>query len=532
MKKEFSKTVPVFVFIIAALGLAGMFFFPMPWNTKKDVETYQTRIIIPPPPASQDAGRDDRSGGLQKEDDLRVKIPLKETEIIVAVLTDSFEGNIHEEQFIAYRSLPEIEGPVYLSYIAYDNLTGAYRQAWTAPSSAMVSGTIALFTEDIIGDRSLCILLTGMNSVGEHTLTIFRKKPDLKWMGQAAEPVFVKIAELRNDGPISIVKTERTQAYRLGITNGASFAISAYSRDRSSANIMDQVEYLYTYDESKGVYTEKSTTRVPGIQIEQRKVRELLGNLRAFEEFISGLWYFTSPQGTIDSRQYIYFDPSNREIIFYGDDTQQVFTWQKSNVTRYGLYISSQNISVTTLRRYVDISLESLDSINIKAIEGLRLKFGISAPWDGLYRKAGPLQTLNTEKAQGNLYIDAAYDSSIGKIIFYHDGSYQILSVNGASYGKYTFFYIDDREIMELRLTESRAAGKADSVSTVTRETYLVTSGAAPGASYFNSGGPAPSNTALDSKSLRKNIYLEKIRIGAHGIEKLHEGAIALNLSE
>jgi hypothetical protein len=363
-----------------------------------------------------------------------------------------------------------------------------------------------------------------MNGAGEHTLTIFRNNPGRN--GSAPdrdEPAFTKIAELRIDGSISIRETTRSQAYQLGMANGASFLIAAYGRDYDSPNIMDQVEFIYSYNGVNGLYEQSRINKIPGNQIEQRTVRELLGNPGAFETFIAGLWYYTSPQGTIDSRQYIYFDPSNREIIFYGDETQQVFGWQNSSATRYGLYLSSQNISVTTLRRFIDIELESLDSIRVKVVEDVRLRFGVNAPWDGSYRKAGPLQNRNAGRDGTRAHIDASYDSSMGKIRFLPNGNYEIHVGGMVRQGKYTFFNLENQEILELRSMETLAQEAGNENSPAGRETYLVEM----------PGGVSPAAEQSDeNQEPRKSFSLTKIRLGARGIERLHEGTVTLNLAE
>jgi hypothetical protein len=173
---------------------------------------------------------------------------------------------------------------------------------------------------------------------------VFRKKNAEEYDNEdTAEPelepeFFNKIAEIRIDGSIVIQETDRTQAYRMGLTNGQSYAIAAYGRDPESSNILDQVELTYSYNTVNGLYEQTKVARIPGSQVEQRRVRELLnGSGGEFENFITGLWYYVSPQGTLDNRQYIYFDPDSRELIFYGDEIQQVFTWQNSSPTRYGL---------------------------------------------------------------------------------------------------------------------------------------------------------------------------------------------------
>ncbi|GHT98620.1 hypothetical protein FACS1894142_5190 [Spirochaetia bacterium] len=349
------------------------------------------------------------------------------------------------------------------------------------------------------------MLVSGMNAREEHTLTVFRKNS-----GQPDEPPLTKIAELVIDGSISVQEGERTQAYQLGMTRGQSFDITAVGRDPESSNIMDQVEMTYTYNPVNDRYEVRNTVRVPGSQIEQQRLRELLsGNSGVFEGFIEGLWYYVSPQGTIDNRQYIYFDPLGKELIFYADETQQVFTWQSSSPTRYGLYVASQNISVTTLRRFLNIELESLDSIRVKVQEDVRLPINISDSWDGSYRKASNVENRSA-KAEITVtpYLDAVYDGSLGKIVFSGDGTYELFTDGASLKGKYAFFMLDDRELLELRPSSLPADGSA---SGSPRETYLV-------------------DRPVQDQERAQEVTLVRVRLGTRGIQELHETAISLVL--
>jgi hypothetical protein len=353
-----------------------------------------------------------------------------------------------------------------------------------------------------------------MNGAGEHTLTVFRKNrtPPPPSSGEKPEDIslFTKITELRIDGSISVREEERTQAYQMGLSAGQSFTIAAHSRDSGSSNIMDQVEIIYAYNPASDSYEQQKTTRLPGSQIEQRRVQELLsGNPREFESFIEGLWYYVSPQGTVDNRQYIYFDPASRELIFYGEETQQIFVWQNSSATRYGLYISCQNISVTTLRRFIDIELESLESVRIKVFEDVRLKIGVSASWDGSYRKAGTFihKTADVPGPAVVSHLDALYDGSIGKLRFYGDGTYELQTGDGVKKGGYTFFGLDNRELLELRPENNGG---------LSRETYLVET-------------PPPEEDAGPADpEVRRNMILTRVRLGVKGIQEAHEAAIFL----
>jgi hypothetical protein len=166
--------------------------------------------------------------------------------------------------------------------------------------------------------------------------------------------------------------------------------------------------------------------------------------------------------------------------------------------------VSSQNISVTTLRRFLDIELESLESIRVKVFEDVRLKIGVSAPWDGSYRKAGNAEhTAALSEGGGAIpHLDAAYDGSIGRIAFSSDGNYTLSSGGIAQQrGKYAFFMLDRQELLELRPQ-----------SGTSHETYRVEHSDGREAGAYES------------------LTLVRIRLGTGGIQELHEATISLAL--
>jgi len=522
MTRVFFRILIVLIVLFCVLGIGVLFFFPPPWNTQKSREESQPRIVIPRNPGTRANERNNPVEYLaaMSDETITAKVPLEEGEVIITVLNGDFDGSPFETQFVAYRNLLEIDSPIYITYINYNENSRGYRRVWSAPTAATRPGTISLDTMDLLGDRSVCVILKGVNGFGEHTITIFRKDPALpRVISATGRELFSKIAELRIDGTISIKEVTRSQAYQMGFGRGESFAIAGYGRDFESSNILDQVEIVYTYNPGNGLYEQSSRTLIPGAQVEQRRVRELLGDNKAFEEFISGLWYHMTPQGTIDRYQYIYFDPPSKEIIFFGDGTQQVFTWQGSAATRYGLYVSSQNISISTLRRSINIELESLESIRVRVVEDVRLKIGVNAPWDGSYRKASPLEHQEKKGSSGNAYIEALYDGSIGKIQFFPNGSYELNNRENLIQGKYAFFFINNQEYLELRSNEPRSTEKSsDNNPEFSRETYLVES-------ERSAAEPA-------SAENRKTLTLNRVRIGSRGIERLQEGSISLTLAE
>ena len=223
-------------------------------------------------------------------------------------------------------------------------------------------------------------------------------------------------------------------------------------------------------------------------------------------------------------RQFIYFDPLNREIIFYEDEIQQVFNWSNSSLTRLGIFISCTNISVSTLRRTIDIELESLNSLRIKVVEDVRLRIGVSGAWDGSYRKAGTPENRAEVISRHAPYIDAVYNSPMGRITFYPDGNFRIISSTASRQGRYAFFHLDNFLMLELRDTETRTSEIR--VETGLRETYLIESlvNDAPEPGQNSANDPAGNNPY-------RIMVLSRVLLGARGIQRMHEGNITLNLA-
>ncbi len=481
------------IFLVVAGACLWLLFGPSPFASSREAASPQIRVVSP------QAGKEATKGGdasvaerMAYEDDTVAKVALDEGEVAVTVITQDFDADAQDEQIIAFRRTAESEGPIYLTYAAFDQNLGGYRRMWTAATAATRPRTFSLFVKDLIGDRSTCVVATGLNGAGEQTMTVFRTLPSA-----AGEP-FERIAELRIEGSTAVLERERSQAYHLGQAAGESFRIATYGRDFESANLLDQIETIYTFDPVTRRYERTGTARVPGTQIEQRRVRELLdGTPAKFERFLDGLWYFSPEGNPTGERQYLLFDPQRRELVFYADDTQEVFGWLNSSATRYGLYLTTQNISITTLRRLVDIELESVDAIRVKVFEDVRLKIGIGGRWDGTYRKV-PVESKGApSQSHPKARLDAEYEGAAGRLRFLADGRYELEAEGAAKRGNYAFFEIDGIEVLELRPEGGGTAG---------RSTYRV------------------SRTARGGPSVVEELNLRKIRLGVRGLEELHEG--------
>lgn len=472
------------IFAATALALVWLFFSPLRASDSEWKSAPQARVVSPQtdrhgPSPKNDA---DKSEQLAFEDVSNAKIALPPNEKAVAVITQDFDGDPQDEQIIAIRGANENDGLIRLVYADFDDAVGGYKRVWEAPTNVGRSRTFSMFVKDLIGDRSLCVIANGMNDKGEQTMTVFRKKN--------AADFFDKIVDLHTDGSISVSERDRSQAYHLGMAGGASYKISIYGRDYESSNILDQIETIYDFDPTTNKYERIGVARIPGAQIEQRRVRQLLdGTPDRFERFLDGLWMFTPASSDSSVKQYINFDPLRREVIFYADDTQEVFSWENSNATRYGLYLTTKNISVTNLMRLIDIELESADSIRVRAFEDVKLKIGVLGRWDGTYRKLASAQSEDAKKsgAKQATRSDAEYEGSNGTLRLFADGKYEF----GTETGIYSFFSLEKNEYLELRKNAGAGNAKEQAVYAVAKT--------------------------------NNELKLKKVRLTVHGEEDLHE---------
>lgn len=488
------------VFVLTAIAGLWLVFFPNPLNDKRRSATPQARVVSPKNDNEGTVGPGEEEGAerMAFEDASNAKISLASGESVISVLTQDFDGDPQDEQVIALKEESRPESPIRVVYADFDENTGAYQRVWEADSAATKPRTFSVFVKDLIGDRSFCIVATGMNEAGEQTITAFRKAPPVG----GTPGTFSKIAELQTDGSVSVIERDRSQAYQMGIAAGASFRISTYGRDYESSNLLDQIETTYDYDPTSGKYERSGVARIPGAQVEQRRVRQLLdGTPERFVRFLDGLWQYSSSSTEAGApKQFILFDPQRKEVIFSTEDTQEVFSWENSSATRYGLYLTTKNISVTTLRRLIDIELESVDSIRVKVFEDVKLKIGVGGRWDGTYRKAGPADPSSASRQTVVPRTDAAYVGSDGNLRFYPSGRYEFTSTGTTEKslpdaGTYAFFSLEDKEFLELR-KDGQSGGAERSVYQVERSS---------------------------PKGGTEELKLVKVRIGIDGAENLHE---------
>ncbi|MCL2608737.1 MAG: pallilysin-related adhesin [Treponema sp.] len=379
MRKGTLITIVGFLVCVAVLGYYAL---RKPAPEGRSSGRSGLRVLVPALGASGGSGGTVRHSD-QSGSGYVLKGQIGQGELVVAVLDFDFSGNGIDDQVVAFQYGGT--GNVHIALFSYDPLRNGHARLWEAKTAATLGGTVSMHVLDILGDRSDAIVVTGMNGSGEQTLGIFRRNPE-----EGPERPFPLIADIRIDGTVSVQETPRSAAYNQGIAPASPFVILASGPDPESDNLLDRLDLTYTYDHNVGSFEETDRRHVAGAQIEQGRIlRVLSGDAGVFEDFIGDLWYRVSEQGTVDSGQFVFFDPRKKEIVFFGDESRQVFMWQQSNTTRQGIFIATSNSTITTLRRNISVSLESMDSIRVSVNDIRRFRFDIAHNWNGTYRRAG-----------------------------------------------------------------------------------------------------------------------------------------------
>jgi hypothetical protein len=307
------------------------------------------------------------------------RIPAQPNEVILSVAAIDLDADEVEEQLLTVRKTDEADGRLWVVEAYYSEEKKEWERAWEGETLSTKLTTFTAQVKDLVGDRGLELVCTGMNDEGEQTITVFRP--------EGASRGYKEILSIAADS-IQIAETERSEAYQAGQAKGEAWPVLSFSRDKDSQNLLDQVKDRYAWDPKAGRYQKLSSERIPGAQIEREIVSKVLtGSEKDFEDFLEGVWYDSSASPLDPSTRLIQFDKGARLITFSRPEAQETYRWTESHPTRYGLYARSVNESVDDLVRLMDIELTGADKVSVRVFEERRLKSDVEDRWDGDFRK-------------------------------------------------------------------------------------------------------------------------------------------------
>ncbi len=390
-------------------------------------------------------------------DATRPRITLDPADTVLQVVNLSVDKDAEEEQVIAVKRADDVEAPVRLIVADADPARGAYYyQSWESPTNATDSRVFTLSVKDIIGDHSLQIIASGVNSAGKLTLDVFRRAQS----DQVKDPEYRPICQLVADD-ISIEEAERPDSYSTDRGPGTSFPIVAYLRDPDSQNVTDLVRIRYTWDETQGRYVPAAPEKIPGEKVQQTQLQALYSTEGedAFEQFIAGAWIQAppdpAPRGPAPQPMIINFDPRQRKIAIASGNTQEVYLWRESHRTIYNrLLVMGENETVLEihLRRRFDIVVDSMTTLTITMSGGdseeQRVVKYVRATDD---MRAKLLGSSDSVLAMSPLAVTGTYTGADGLRVDFRQPRLTWTSSAGARSGTFALFTLGSATILSAR---------------------------------------------------------------------------------
>lgn len=395
------KKLTISIFIIIALCL-GLFFVKENWFPAQEEVVVRSKTVTPVLPG--DSTPQITEEVLSPEETTMTSfVPLQPGETLLNTYSIDFDFNNYDDQIIAVRRTDSSFVRIIIGL--YNPAYGAYERSIEFDCGVEQPRTLSFSIMDLIGDHSNALVITGYNDKNESIMQVYQPQ-----VSRTRKLTLNTILDLAVEGTVFVQQIGRTDSYSMGQTTGLSYPIWVYTSDTMAANALDQIQIMYNWDPSLQQYTKTTETRITGKAIAAQELAKIQdGTEKTFASFLDKLWIKTSSTG---EQRYIFFDYEKREIIFLQDDTQEVYSWEKSTLRRNGILIYMTNKAMSNLERRFDIALFSTDEIRIKVADDVKMFVDAETLWDGNYKKITNQNSTTTANSEGPNYIEILQTSN------------------------------------------------------------------------------------------------------------------------
>ena len=384
------------VLAVVFCGVALLFVFLLGFNffyLRNRSKSVLPKIVTP---VAEDGSSVELGDGSSVSDEavLTSFVPLLPTETLMSTLTVDFDGDTFDDQVVAVRKA----GSPYLFLIVglYNPDTNSYGRSAEIATEISKVRTFSYNAVDMIGNHKMALVYQGVKANGDSVMQLFLCK---KKFGT----VEVKnIGDFSSDGTIFIQQADRSDAYELSQAWGAPHTVWVYSSDKSETQVtasegISQIQTEYRWDYDAEVYVQSRQLKITGSRMAARELSRIQnGNVDTFGQFLNGLWYKTNNSSSTPS--YIYFNYDDREVIFLSDDTEGVYSWEESSLRRSGIYLTTVNSIISSMKRRFDIMLTGINEVSVHVHDNVGMIIKESNQWDGTYKKMSFQNTFGETK--------------------------------------------------------------------------------------------------------------------------------------
>lgn len=437
------KVIPL-VFVLVAVVLA---FFVFSKNLfSEGAAVSHSKVVVP-------TSGDSRSDVELSESAAGTSfISLLNEETLISTVESDIDDDGFEDQvnIIKSASVPALQIVVAL----FSSASSKYERSYTIQTEISQVRTFVCAALDVVGNHKNALVYQGIADDGKSVMKIYSA---VKGSGSDSEFKMDLIGDFSAEGTIFIQQNPRSEGYEMSQSSGESFPVWVYtseSHSTSNSTRLDQIQTMYDWSPSEKKYVESKSIHVAGSSIAAKELAKIQdGTVSSFSKFLDGLWY---KNDNSKERRYIFFDYQNEEIVFYYQDSEEVYSWLKSNLRRNGIYFSSVNKSIENLLRKFDISLVSLDEIRVLIHDDVRMLIGEENLWDGAYKKVVTTKKSESNRERVSEYVEKLvkeekWAASDGSVIDFGNGAYSIEKDGVSDKGRYTQIDIFGKTFLQFR---------------------------------------------------------------------------------
>lgn len=460
------------LFIISAALLASVYLYRK-YIPAIEEKTMSSKVVIPQVDDAEEIKPEDVSI-MNEEFAVNSLIPLLPSESLINIVSMDFDNDGYEDQINEIKTSTSPYISLLVGFFNPEN--ESYERSALIETKIIQAKTFVYTGKDLIGEHKTCLVYQGFDENGDSILQAYvfnRNENDVS---------IQLIADFVADGTIFISQVDRPQEYERSTVNGTSCPIWVYkSAVNAKTKAVDQLQIMYDWDSLEGKYVEKKQSRVSGSSVASKELARIQdGTEKTFGNFLNGLWY--KVENDSDIIRYLFVDYDAKEIIFLYDDTEEVYNWNSSKLRKNGIYISSVNMITENLTRNINISLLSIDSINMRIQDDVRMEIR-EAMWDGEYRKKNMNSIQKNSFSKSNpsaifteLKKSSSWQTADGSTVVFNNGIYSIEGGFNSETGRYACEIHDGSPFIQLLgYSESSIYTGTYSISYATYEEEVVT---------------------------------------------------------
>lgn len=440
------------------LVFAGIKFF---YLDKSEQKTYGQEVAIKI--SSNDEKKSLENSTFSGDISNTTFIPLLPSETLISTLNIDFDGDTREDQVISvYKAGSEF---IHLIVGLYNPDTNVYDRVAEIKTEITKINTFSFSSLDMTGEHKIAVFYQGIKNNGDSVMKIYHCNRKMRNIELSL------IGDFTSDGTIFIQQSERSEAYELSQANGASFIVWVHSSDKSekakqNSQVMSQIQTEYIWNKNQNQYVKNREIKITGSRIAAKELQRIQKNVDSFSNYLDGLWYKANSSSS--EQLYIYFNYEDKEIIFLSDDTEGVYSWNASNLRRSGIYLTTVNTIIPSMKRRFDIMLTGINEIYVNVHDDVRMVIKETNQWSGNYKKMS-FQTsfedknnIPPEKEFEQILTSSEWTTSEGAVFEFKNNEYKYKTELFEDSGLFTVDFVGNYSVIQFNsYTDSKILNSA-----------------------------------------------------------------------